>query len=51
MDVRWAAGNFVGMQALTRELVDLQPEVILAHATPATVALRPIVFALVVAFG
>jgi putative tryptophan/tyrosine transport system substrate-binding protein len=54
MDVRWAAGNFVGMRALAKELIDLQSEVILAEATPSAVALRletqtiPIVFVLVV---
>jgi putative ABC transport system substrate-binding protein len=51
MDVRWAAGNVDRMGALAKELVDLQPEVIIAHTTPVTAALQretraiPIVFA------
>jgi putative ABC transport system substrate-binding protein len=53
MDVRWAASNVDRMRILAKELVDLQPDVILAGATPATAALRretqtiPIVFAAV----
>src|ERR1700731_4119342 len=53
MDVRWAAGNVELMRMLAKELVDLQPDVMLAHATPATAALQreartiPIVFAAV----
>jgi putative tryptophan/tyrosine transport system substrate-binding protein len=51
MEVRWAAGNVDRMGALAKELVDLQPEVIVAHTTPVTAALKretrtiPIVFA------
>jgi putative ABC transport system substrate-binding protein len=51
MDVRWAAGDVDRMRAVARELVDLQPDVILAHTTPVTAALQretrtiPIVFA------
>jgi putative ABC transport system substrate-binding protein len=51
MDVRWAIDNVDRMRALAKELVDLQPDVILGGATPATAALRretrtiPIVFA------
>jgi putative ABC transport system substrate-binding protein len=37
-DVRWAAGD---MRMFAKELVDLQPDVILAHATPAIAALQP----------
>jgi putative tryptophan/tyrosine transport system substrate-binding protein len=54
MQVRWAAGDFARMQTLAKDLVELQPDVILAHATQATAALRretrtiPIVFVLVV---
>jgi hypothetical protein len=50
MDVRWPGGNVDRMQAFLKELVELQPDVILAHSTPATVALQretrtiPIVF-------
>jgi putative ABC transport system substrate-binding protein len=50
MDVRWAAGSIEQMQALAKELVDLQPEIIFANATPVTAALQretrtiPIVF-------
>ena len=51
MDVRWAAGNVDRVRMLAKELVDLQPEVILANSTPVTAALQretrtiPIVFA------
>jgi putative ABC transport system substrate-binding protein len=50
MDVRWAAGSFDRMRLLAKELVDLQPETILANGSPATAALQqetqtiPIVF-------
>jgi putative ABC transport system substrate-binding protein len=50
MDVRWAAGSIEQVQALAKELVDLQPEIIFANATPVTAALQretrtiPIVF-------
>jgi putative tryptophan/tyrosine transport system substrate-binding protein len=50
MEIRWAADNFDRMRALAKELVDLQPDVILASNTPATGALQretrmiPIVF-------
>ncbi len=50
MDVRWAAGNVDRMRMFAKELVDLQPDVILANSTPATAALQretrtiPIVF-------
>ena len=53
MDLRWAVGSVDRTQMFAKELVDLQPDVILAHATPATAALQretrtiPIVFALV----
>src|ERR1700674_2985047 len=53
MDVRWAAGNVDRMRMLAKELVDLQPDVILAHSTAVTAALQreartiPIVFAAV----
>jgi putative tryptophan/tyrosine transport system substrate-binding protein len=51
MDVRWGAGNVDRMRTLAKELVDLQPEIIFANATPVTAALQretrtiPIVFA------
>jgi putative ABC transport system substrate-binding protein len=51
MDVRWAAGNVDRMRMLAKELVDLQPEMILALSTSVTAALQretrtiPIVFA------
>jgi putative tryptophan/tyrosine transport system substrate-binding protein len=51
--VRWAAGNIERMRMFAKELVDLQPEVILAHSTPVTASLQretrtiPIVFVLV----
>jgi len=53
MDVRWAAGNVDRIRTLAKELVDLQPDVILANTTPVTAALHretqtiPIVFVLV----
>jgi ABC-type uncharacterized transport system substrate-binding protein len=49
----WAAGEPTRMQVLARELVDLQPDVILASTTPSTAALMretrtiPIVFVVV----
>ena len=51
MDVRWAPGRIDRMHAFAKELVDLQPDVILAQSTPVTAALKhetqtiPIVFA------
>ena len=53
MEVRSAAGNIDRMRMFAKELADLQPEMILAHSTPATAALQretrtiPIVFAAV----
>jgi len=41
MDVRWAGDNVDQMRMFAKELVDLQPDVILAHTTPATAALQP----------
>jgi putative ABC transport system substrate-binding protein len=51
MDVRWGAGKLDRVQMFAKELVGLQPDVILAHSTPATAALQqetrmiPIIFA------
>ena len=51
MDLRWGGGDINRIRALAQELVGLQPDIILASATPATVALQretrtiPIVFA------
>jgi putative tryptophan/tyrosine transport system substrate-binding protein len=51
MDVRGAAGNVDRMRMSAKELLDLQPDVILAHGTPSTAAFQretrtiPIVFA------
>src|SRR5262249_1985695 len=51
IDVRWSTSNIEQQRAFAKELVDLQPDVILSHGTPATTALRretraiPIVFA------
>jgi putative ABC transport system substrate-binding protein len=51
IDVRSAGGDINRIRALARELVGLQPDIILASGTPATVALQretrtiPIVFA------
>jgi len=53
IDVRWAAGSVERMQTLAKELVGLQPDVILANTTPVTAALQratstiPIVFVIV----
>jgi putative ABC transport system substrate-binding protein len=50
MNVRWAAGNADRMRMFAKELVDLQPDVILANSTPVTASLQretqtiPIVF-------
>jgi putative ABC transport system substrate-binding protein len=51
VDVRWGAGDVDQMRMSARELLDLQPDVILAQGTPATAAFQretrtiPIVFA------
>lgn len=53
MDVRWAAGSIDRARVYAKELVDLQPDVILADSTPEAAALHretptiPIVFVLV----
>jgi putative tryptophan/tyrosine transport system substrate-binding protein len=53
IDVRWAAGNVDRMRIFAKELVNLQPDVILSLSTAATAALQretrtiPIVFAAV----
>jgi putative tryptophan/tyrosine transport system substrate-binding protein len=50
IDFRWAAGNADWIRMFAKELVGLQPDVILAHTTPVTAALQretqtiPIVF-------
>src|SRR6516225_5361973 len=50
MNLRWAGGDNNQFRALAQELVGLQPDIILASSTPATVALQrqtqaiPIVF-------
>src|SRR5262249_40607989 len=40
MDIRWTPGNVDQMPSLAKELVGLQPEVILANSTPVTLALQ-----------
>jgi putative ABC transport system substrate-binding protein len=51
MDLRWAGEDINRIRALARELVGLQPDIIVTIATPATIALQretrtiPIVFA------
>ena len=51
MDVRWGGGSVDRMRMCAKELLDLQPDIILAHGTPATAAFQretrtiPIVFA------
>jgi putative tryptophan/tyrosine transport system substrate-binding protein len=53
MDVRWAADDVDRLRVFAKELVGLQPDVILANSTPVTAALQretqtiPIVFAIV----
>src|SRR6516225_8660606 len=53
IDVRWAGGEIGRIQKLAKELVDLQPEVVLAMTTPSVKAVLretrtiPIVFSLV----
>jgi putative ABC transport system substrate-binding protein len=50
IEIRWAAGSIERARAYAKELVDLQPDVILADTTPPTAALQsatqtiPIVF-------
>jgi putative ABC transport system substrate-binding protein len=50
MDVRWPAGDIDRVRAVAHELVGLQPDIILAGSTPATLALQretqtiPVVF-------
>jgi putative ABC transport system substrate-binding protein len=50
VDIRWAAGNVDVMPMFAKELVDLQPDVLISHTTPETAALQrqtqtiPIVF-------
>jgi ABC-type uncharacterized transport system substrate-binding protein len=50
VDIRWAAGNAGRARTFAEELVALQPEMILAHATPVAAALQratstiPVVF-------
>jgi len=40
LNVRWAAGNVDRMRVFAKELVDLQPDVILADSTPITAAFQ-----------
>jgi putative ABC transport system substrate-binding protein len=53
MDLRWGGGDTSRIRALAQELVGLQPDIILAIATPATAAVQretrtiPVVFVLV----
>jgi putative ABC transport system substrate-binding protein len=53
IDVRWAPGSVDRMRTFAKELVELQPRVIVANSTPATAALQretrtiPIVFVVV----
>jgi putative tryptophan/tyrosine transport system substrate-binding protein len=52
MDLRWASSNLESMRIFAKELVDLQPDAILANSTPVTAAVQhetqtiPIVFAI-----
>ena len=53
IEVRWAAADLGRMTALAKELVSLQPDLIVGQATPVTAALQretksiPIVFVVV----
>src|SRR5437660_1332230 len=40
LDLRWSAGNADRSRIFAKELVDLQPDVLFAVTTPATVALQ-----------
>src|SRR6516162_87086 len=40
MDLRWGSGDINRIRALARELVGLQPDIILTSATPTTIALQ-----------
>jgi putative ABC transport system substrate-binding protein len=40
MDLRWGGGDTNRIRAVARELVSLQPDIILAGPTPVTAALR-----------
>ena len=50
IDYRWAAGNVSRIEAFAKQLIALQPDVMVAHTTPSVIALRketstiPIVF-------
>src|SRR5947208_9851 len=53
IDYRWSAGNPENMQAMAKELIALQPDVLFSRSTPVTKALLqqtrtiPLVFAVV----
>jgi putative ABC transport system substrate-binding protein len=40
IDIRWAGGNVDRMRVFAKELVDLQPDVLLAEGTPVTAAVQ-----------
>ncbi len=40
IDYRWAAGDVERMSAFAKELVELQPDVIVSHTTPVTAAVQ-----------
>jgi putative ABC transport system substrate-binding protein len=40
IDIRWAAGSVDRARMYAKELVDLQPDVILSHSTPITAAFQ-----------
>jgi putative ABC transport system substrate-binding protein len=50
IDLRWGSGDINRIRAFARELVDLQPDIVVTNATPATIAVQretrtiPIVF-------
>jgi len=53
LDIRWGSGSVDRIQMLAKELVDLQPDVILSQSTPVTTAFKretqsiPVVFVIV----
>jgi putative tryptophan/tyrosine transport system substrate-binding protein len=51
IDVRWSASNVEREQLLAKELVALQPDLILAHGTPVTAALKRETRAIPIVFG
>ena len=51
MDVRWSTSNVEQERRFAKELVSLQPDVILAHGTPVTAALQQETRTITIVFG